>query len=84
MTGSRASRSAPGSPEGEAFADWQRYVKALGARGVVLAVCSKNAPEIAETGFRHPGAVLRRADFAAFECSWNDKVAGPAPDRRRR
>jgi FkbH-like protein len=66
----------PGSPEGEAFADWQRYVQALGARGVVLAVCSKNSPEIAETGFRHPGAVLRRADFAAFECSWNDKVAG--------
>jgi FkbH-like protein len=66
----------PGSPEGEAFADWQRYVQALGARGVVLAVCSKNSPEIAETGFRHSGAVLRRADFAAFECSWNDKVAG--------
>ncbi|HST73763.1 MAG TPA: HAD-IIIC family phosphatase [Acetobacteraceae bacterium] len=66
----------PGSPEGEAFADWQRYLQALGARGVVLAVCSKNAPEIAETGFRHPGAVLRRTDFAAFECSWNDKVAG--------
>ncbi len=65
-----------GSPEGEAFADWQTYVKALAARGVVLAVCSKNAPDIAETGFAHPGAVLARADFAAFECSWNDKVGG--------
>ncbi len=65
-----------GSPEGEAFADWQAYIKALGARGVILAVCSKNAPEIAESGFAHRGAVLSRADFAAFECSWNDKVGG--------
>ncbi len=65
-----------GSPEGEAFADWQYYVKALATRGVVLAVCSKNAPDIAETGFAHSGAVLARGDFAAFECSWNDKVGG--------
>ncbi len=65
-----------GSPEGEAFADWQRYIAALGARGVVLAVCSKNAPEIAAAGFDHAGAVLRRADFAAFECSWADKAQG--------
>ena len=66
----------PGSAEGEAFEDWQRYVKGLSERGVVLAVCSKNAPEIAESGFSHPHAVLRRGDFAAFECSWNDKVGG--------
>ncbi len=65
-----------GSPEGEAFADWQRYVAALGARGVVLAACSKNAPEIAETGFAHAGSVLKRTDFAAFECSWADKAGG--------
>src|SRR5271166_3047267 len=32
----------PGSTEGETFAEWQAYVKALGERGVVLAVCSKN------------------------------------------
>ena len=66
----------PGSAAGEAFEDWQHYVKGLSERGVVLAVCSKNAPEIAESGFSHPHAVLRRGDFAAFECSWNDKVGG--------
>jgi FkbH-like protein len=65
-----------GSPAGEAFADWQRYVKELGERGVILAVCSKNDPVVAETGFAHSDSVLRRADFAAFECSWNDKVGG--------
>jgi FkbH-like protein len=48
----------------------------LGERGVILAVCSKNDPVVAETGFTHSDSVLRRADFAAFECSWNDKVGG--------
>jgi FkbH-like protein len=65
-----------GSPAGEAFAEWQHYANALRARGVVLAACSKNDPAIAETGFSHPNTVLTRADFAAFECSWNDKVQG--------
>ncbi len=66
----------PASAAGEAFADWQRMLKGLAERGVVLAVCSKNAPEIAATGFTHPNSVLRREDFAAFECSWNDKAGG--------
>ncbi len=65
-----------GSPAGEAFQDWQYYIKGLGERGVILAVCSKNDPAIAETAFSHPLSVLCRSDFAAFECSWNDKAAG--------
>ncbi len=64
------------SPAGEAFADWQRYVKGLSERGVILAVCSKNDPGVAESGFSHPNAILRRRDFAAFECSRADKAAG--------
>lgn len=66
----------PGSTEGEAFAEWQAYVKGLGERGIVLAVCSKNSPEIAATGFTNAHSVLKREDFAAFECSWNDKAGG--------
>ena len=66
----------PGSPAGEAFAAWQGYVRDLGRRGVVLAVCSKNDPAIAAAAFAHPHAVLARADFAAFECSWDDKASG--------
>jgi FkbH-like protein len=66
----------PGSPPGEAYADWQHYVRQLGERGVILAVCSKNDPAVAAAGFGHPGSVLRRSDFSAFECSWNDKVGG--------
>ncbi len=64
-----------GTARGEAFAALQGYAKALAARGVILAVCSKNGAEIAASGFSHPGAVLRREDFAAFECGWGDKAA---------
>jgi FkbH-like protein len=64
------------SAAGEAFEDWQRYLKGLSDRGVILAVCSKNAPETAASGFTHASSVLKREDFAAFECSWNDKVGG--------
>jgi FkbH-like protein len=66
----------PGSAAGEAFAEWQGYVKALAERGVVLAACSKNDPDIAAGGLAHPNCVLRRADFAAFACAWSDKADG--------
>ncbi len=65
----------PETPKGEAFAAFQSYAKALAARGIVLAVCSKNDPAIAATGFTHPHSVLARGDFAAFECNWTDKAA---------
>ena len=61
---------------GEAFTAWQAYLAALGQRGVILAVCSKNAPALAVAGFEHPASALRRDDFAAFACSWDDKASG--------
>jgi FkbH-like protein len=66
----------PGCLAGEAFAAWGQYVAELRARGVVLAVCSKNDAAIAASGFEHPHAKLQIGDFATFECSWNDKVSG--------
>lgn len=65
-----------GAPQGEAFEEWQRHLKKLADRGVILAICSKNDPDIALTGLRHPAAVLGPDDFAAIECSWDDKVQG--------
>ena len=38
-------------PVGEAFLDFQHYVKDLRRRGVILAVCSKNDTENAREGF---------------------------------
>ncbi len=62
--------------KGEAFAAWQQHLAGLSRRGVVLAVCSKNTPEIAATGFEHADSALCREDFAAFVCSWDDKATG--------
>lgn len=67
-------RLGPGDPEGEAFADFCHYLKGLLQRGVLLAVCSKNDPQIASQVFeRHPGMPLELADFSSFRCSWSDK-----------
>jgi FkbH-like protein len=60
-------------PEGEAFAGFQRYVQGLRARGVLLAVCSKNDLENAREGFSHPDTVLKLDDFSAFKANWNPK-----------
>ena len=66
------------NPVGEAFQNFQRYVKELQRRGVLLAVCSKNEPEIAPQGFSHPDSVLKLEDFSAFKANWN-----PKPDNIR-
>src|SRR6516162_5218964 len=64
-----------GSAAGEAHLALQHYAKRLKERGVVLAVCSKNDPGIAEAVFHdHPEMVLRRSDIAAFLANWDDKA----------
>jgi len=60
-------------PVGETFLDFQRYVKNLQRRGVILAVCSKNDPENAKEGFSHPDSVLSLEDFSAFKANWDPK-----------
>jgi FkbH-like protein len=64
-----------GNALGEAHLSLQRYAKQLKERGVILAVCSKNDPAIAEAVFdQHPDMVLRRSDIAAFIANWDDKA----------
>jgi FkbH-like protein len=64
-----------GSAAGEAHLALQRYAKQLKERGIILAVCSKNDPRIAEAVFRdHPEMLLRRSDIAAFVADWGDKA----------
>lgn len=68
------------SPRGEAFKEFQKYLKSLKERGVLLAVCSKNDEDKALEPFaKHPEMVLRRDDFAAFVANWD-----PKPDNLRR
>ena len=61
---------------GEAFLDFQRALKALQRRGVLLAIASKNAEEMAMAAVDgHPEMVLGRADFAGWRIDWGDKAA---------
>jgi FkbH-like protein len=61
-------------PDGEAYADFQRFLRGLVARGLVLAVCSKNDPGLAERAIGEvPGMVLRPEDFAAISSGWEPK-----------
>jgi len=65
-----------GTGTGEAHLALQRYAKQLRERGVILAVCSKNDPAVAEAVFRdHPEMLLKRTDIAAFVANWEDKAA---------
>jgi len=61
------------TPEGEAFTEFQTYVKKLKERGVILAVCSKNDEDVAKSGFTHPDSVLKLDDFVAFYANWDNK-----------
>jgi FkbH-like protein len=64
-----------GGPEGEAFVAFQRYLKALHDRGVILAVCSKNNEAEAKLPFQqHPEMVLRLEDISSFVANWAPKA----------
>lgn len=61
--------------EGEAFVALQIYARNLAARGIILAVCSKNREEIAREPFRaHSGMVLKEDDIACFVANFEDKA----------
>ncbi|MDH5451953.1 MAG: HAD-IIIC family phosphatase [Paracoccaceae bacterium] len=68
-------RIGQGSAEGEAFLAIQNYALSLKARGVVLAVCSKNEDSNARLPFeKHPDMALRLTDIAVFVANWTDKA----------
>jgi FkbH-like protein len=61
--------------EGEAFVQFQMWLKELRARGIILGVCSKNDPEKAHEPFRaHSDMVLREEDISCFIANWDDKA----------
>jgi FkbH-like protein len=64
-------RIGAGDPEGEAFLDFQRRLKALQAQGVLLAACGRSNPgDVRELFDSRPEMPLRLDDFAALELSW--------------
>jgi FkbH-like protein len=64
---------------GEAFVDFQRALRSLKRRGVLLAVVSKNDEAVALEAIRkHPEMVLKEADFVGWRINWTDKAANIA------
>lgn len=60
---------------GNVFKEFQRRLAALRARGILLAVASKNNEvEVLEVFENHRDLLLRRKDFAAMQIHWGDKA----------
>lgn len=60
---------------GHAFSDFQKWLKELKNRGILLTVCSKNNEDTAKEPFeKHPEMVLRLEDFSMFVANWEDKA----------
>lgn len=61
--------------DGEAFTAFQKHVKRLSERGIVLAVSSKNNDADAREPFeKNQSMVLSLDDFAQFEANWEPKA----------
>jgi FkbH-like protein len=59
---------------GSAYKGFQQALRALGERGVLLAVASKNNPaDVDEVFDKHPHMVLTKGDFAALQIGWHPK-----------
>ena len=62
-------------PIGEAFADFQKELKSLTNRGIILGVVSKNEESVVLEAMRnHPEMILRPEDLAGWRINWNDKA----------
>jgi FkbH-like protein len=60
---------------GSAFCAFQEHLLHLRARGVLLAVASKNNKEdVAEVFDRHDAMVLKKSHISVFEVHWESKV----------
>ncbi|MGV7217912.1 HAD-IIIC family phosphatase [Bradyrhizobium sp. UFLA05-112] len=66
---------AQGDATGEAHLSVQQLALALRARGIVLAVSSKNTDSVARRPFKeHPDMLLKEEHIAVFQANWNDKA----------
>ena len=64
---------------GEAYARFQRALKAMTNRGILLGIVSKNTEAVALEAFeKHPEMVLTLDDFAGWRINWEDKAKNVA------
>ena len=58
---------------GQSYLEFQNYLRALKDKGILLTVCSKNEPDNAMLGLKHPSGVLKPEDFAVIKANWEAK-----------
>lgn len=63
----------PEDAAGEAYLDFQNYIKALKETGILLTVNSKNEYHNAIAGLKHPNCRLHPEDFQIIKANWNPK-----------
>jgi FkbH-like protein len=62
-------------PPGNSFVEFQKHLKALSQRGLILAINSKNNLDDAMNVIEnHPHMVLKKDDFSCIVINWGDKV----------
>lgn len=61
-------------PEGEAYYDFQRKIRSLKDRGILLGICSKNNfDDVKEVFDQREDMPLKFSDFSAKEINWSNK-----------
>lgn len=63
----------PEEPEGQAYMEFQRYLRDHKQLGVILNVDSKNDHGNAIAGLNHPDGVLKPEDFIVIRANWEPK-----------
>lgn len=58
---------------GQAYSEFQSYIKEQKQIGTLLTVISKNNDDVARTGFDRPDSVLKIDDFVSFKANWEPK-----------
>jgi FkbH-like protein len=61
-------------PKGESFVEFQRVLKNMMNKGILLAIVSKNDEAVALNAIRkHPEMILKEDDFVTWRINWDDK-----------
>ena len=63
----------PEMPAGQAYSDFQIYLKNLKNLGMVLNIASKNEEENALAGLNHKDGILKPEDFIVIKANWEPK-----------
>ncbi|MCR5416866.1 MAG: HAD-IIIC family phosphatase [Pseudobutyrivibrio sp.] len=63
----------PEESQGQAYTEFQRYLKAHQQLGIILNVDSKNDYENAIAGINHPDSEFKESDFISIKANWDPK-----------